>query len=204
MPEPSFDTPRLLVRGFTRADLPAVHRILCDGFGERDRVADPAALAERGSWLEWSILAHEWLPRMHQPPYGDRAIVLRQTGDLIGVAGYVPLLGVFDQLPALRAPGAAGPSGCATPEVGLFWAIDPAHQRQGYATEAARALVGHAFSHLRLRRIVATTEYDNLASQAVMRKLGMSLERNPQADPLWLQIVGVLENPATKQVITPP
>ena len=102
----------------------------------------------------------------------------------MAVAGYVPLLGVFDQLPALRAPGADGPSGCATPEVGLFWAIDPAHQRQGYATEAARALVVHALNHLRLRRIVATTEYDNLASQAVMRKLGMSLERNPQADPL--------------------
>ncbi len=183
-----------------RADLQAVHRILCEAFGEPERAADPAALAERGSWLEWSMLAHEWLPRMHQPPYGDRAVVLKETGDLISVAGYVPLLNLFDQLPALRAPDAAAPSGCATPEFGLFWAIDPAHQRRGYATESARALVDHAFTHLRLCRILATTEYDNLASQAVMRKLGMSLESNPQAGPPWLQIVGILDNPAA----TPP
>lgn len=38
------------------------------------------------------------------------------------------------------------------------------------------------------------TEYDNLASQAVMRKLGMRLERNPLLEPRWLQVVGILEN----------
>jgi ribosomal-protein-alanine N-acetyltransferase len=203
MPEPVLETPRLLIRGFMRADLPAVHRILCEAFGESERIADPAALAERSAWLEWSMLAHEWLPRMHQPPYGDRAIVLKLTGELIGVAGFVPLLGPFDQLPILRPPGATGPSGYATPELGLFWAIDPLQQRRGYASESARALVDDAFSRLRLRRIVATTEYDNVASQAVMRKLGMTLGRNPQADPPWLQVVGVLDNPAAGQTIPP-
>ena len=80
--------------------------------------------------------------------------------------------------------------------MGLFWGTAPTHQGNGYATEAAQALIDYLFTHERLARIVANTEYDNLASQAVMKKLGMTLDRNPQADPPWLQIMGVLENPA--------
>jgi len=36
------------------------------------------------------------------------------------------------------------------------------------------------------------TEYDNLASQGVMRRLGMKLEKTPFPDPPWLQVVGIL------------
>jgi RimJ/RimL family protein N-acetyltransferase len=46
---------------------------------------------------------------------------------------------------------------------------------------------------MHLGRIIATTEYDNLPSQAVMRKLGMALHRNQRPDPPWLQMVGLLE-----------
>jgi len=58
----------------------------------------------------------------------------------------------------------------------------------------AGPLIEHAFAELRLKRIIATTAHDNLASQAVMRKLGMRLACNPLPDPPWLQVVGVLEN----------
>jgi hypothetical protein len=34
-----------------------------------------------------------------------------------------------------------------------------------------------------------------------MRKLGMRIERNPYPDPFWLQIVGVLANPAANTKI---
>ena len=80
-------------------------------------------------------------------------------------------------------------------ELGLFYAVSPAHQRQGYATEVAKALVDYAFQQLRLKRVVATTSYDNAASQDVMHKLGLSIERNPSPEPPWLQVVGVLEAP---------
>jgi hypothetical protein len=50
---------------------------------------------------------------------------------------------------------------------------------------------------LRLRRIVATTEYDNAASIAVMRKLGFRIERNPGRAPFFLQVVGIVENPSS-------
>jgi hypothetical protein len=62
-------------------------------------------------------------------------------------------------------------------------------------TWIARALVDHAFEHLRLERLVATTTYVNAASIAVMRKLGMRIERNPYPSPPWLQVVGVLHHP---------
>ena len=78
----------------------------------------------------------------------------------------------------------------------MMWAIDPAYQRQGYATEVAKALIGFMFNNeqLSIWRIIADTEHHNLASQGVMRKLGMQIDRNTLAQPDWLQAVGVLEN----------
>jgi RimJ/RimL family protein N-acetyltransferase len=79
---------------------------------------------------------------------------------------------------------------------GLYWAVAPSQQRRGYATEAGRALIDHAFGRLKLDRIVATTTYDNVASIGVMQKLGMQIDRNPYPDPPWLQVVGVLSHPS--------
>ena len=66
-------------------------------------------------------------------------------------------------------------------------------QRQGYAAEAARAVVNYAFGALNLGRIVATTQFDNVASMGVMRRLGIPIEKNPFSDPPWFQVVGTLE-----------
>ncbi|MDX6533520.1 MAG: hypothetical protein QOF68_1264, partial [Gaiellales bacterium] len=76
-----------------------------------------------------------------------------------------------------------------------YWALKPEARGNGYATEAARALIDWAFDNLELARIVATTEDDNSASQAVMRRLGMRVERNPDNEPAWFQVVGCLEAP---------
>jgi [ribosomal protein S5]-alanine N-acetyltransferase len=184
-------TERLLIRPFIATDLDEIHRILNAAFkaGEPDHL--DTGLSDRRSWLEWNGLNARWLPAMFQPPYGDRAVVLKATGRLIGSVGFVPCLMPFDQMPELaRTPGPRDPT-LVMPEVGLFWAIDPAQQGHGYATEAGAALVEYAFEALRLWRILAMTEYDNHASQAVMRKLGMALIRNPLPHPEWLQVVGV-------------
>lgn len=186
------ETSRLTIRPFVMNDLLAIHHILNECFGAATDVEHADSLAERHSWLQWNALNQEWLPKMHQPPYGDRGVVLKKTGTLIGAVGFVPLIGPYDQIPALGT--GATPSGYSSAEVGLFWAIDPQHQGQGYATEAARALIEYAFDEWRLRHIIAATEYENHASQAVMRKLGMTVARNPFAEPAWLQVVGVLLN----------
>ncbi len=39
--------------------------------------------------------------------------------------------------------------------------------------------------------LIATPESNNLASQAVMHKIGMSLFQNQLSDPSWLQVVAV-------------
>lgn len=188
------ETPRLLIRPFVPDDAPAIHRVLDRAFGDGTRAEDPAALADRRSWVEWNALNARWHAALGQPPYGEQAVVRKDEDALVGAVGYVPCLDRFGRLPGLRRPDQTEPVR-ATPEVGLFWAIDPAHQNRGYATEAARALVDHAFADLGLGRLVATTEHDNVASQAVMRKLGMRLERNPHPTPTWLRVVGVLDHP---------
>ncbi len=193
----NLETERLVVRPLAADDLADVHRVLDEAFDDGRLAADPAALAERRSWLAWTMLSQEWLDKLNQPPYGERAVTLKATGEIIGAVGYVPCLMPFGQLPEMRGSGPA--QGLYTPEFGLFWAIDTQHRRQGYATEAAGVMIAHAFEALNLKRIVATTEYDNLESQGVMRKLGMPVLRNPLPEPPWLQVVGVLDNPKRKE-----
>jgi RimJ/RimL family protein N-acetyltransferase len=189
---PILQTERLIVRPFKVEDLPAVHRLLDVELSEADMGNEGQQdLDARRRWLDWTILNYEQLALLYQPPYGDRAITLKDEGTPIGSCGFVPCLGPFAQVPALREAGVA--AGFAT-EFGLFWAIAPSHQRQGYATEAGRALIDYAFSDLQLGRIVATTTHDNAASIGVMRKLGMRVDRNPLPTPPWLQTVGVLTN----------
>ncbi len=190
---PTLETERLIIRPFALDDLDAVHRILDVELGEAVLGTEGAmAREERRQWLQWAVLNYEQLAKLYQPPYGDRAIVLKQMGQLIGAVGYVPCLDSFGQLPYWQSRGVP-PNHCST-EFGLFWAISAAWQRKGHASEAARAMVAYAFTQLKLARIVATTTYNNEASIGVMRKLGMRIEKNPFPDPPWLQVVGVLES----------
>ncbi len=188
---PVLETERLVIRLFTLDDLDDIHAILSQAFQHHFDAGDAEDRAERQRWLQWTVLNYEALAKLDQPPYGDRAIVLKSTNQLMGSIGFVPCLDAFGQLPSLQAELAGG---YYSTEFGLFWAVSPAYQRQGYATEAARAMIHYAFTALRLRRVIATTEYDNVGSIGVMRRVGMRLEKNPSPDPPWLQVVGILEN----------
>jgi len=192
---PPLETARLLIRPFVMADLDALHQIVDVELSDADFGTEGAqSLDERREWLEWATLNYDQLAKMYQPPYGERAIVLKQTGQLIGSIGYVPCMMPFGQLPGLAAGLDEATRRRSTCELGLYYALAPAHQRQGYTSEAAAAMVAYAFQNLGLRRVVATTTYDNEGSMGVMSKLGMQIERNPFPDPPWLQVVGVLEH----------
>jgi RimJ/RimL family protein N-acetyltransferase len=194
---PDLETERLIIRPFVMEDLQAVHLLFDVDLRDADLGTDKMdTLAERLEWLHWAVINHVQLARLHQPPYGDRAIVLKSNRQLIGACGFVPCLNAFEQLPYFASGIAAGNSGRYSTEFGLFYAISPSHQRQGYASEAARVLVDYAFQHLSLKRVIAETSYDNIASKGVMRKLGMRIETNPGLEPPWLQVVGILENKA--------
>jgi RimJ/RimL family protein N-acetyltransferase len=186
---PSLETDRLWIREFMLDDLEAVRPLLTSADESAAEASDAHA-----RWLNWTVLSYRELARLHQPPYGDRAMVAKETGALVGACGYVPLLAPFAQIPGLAARKGSSARIRNSPEVGLYWAVLPDQQRRGYATEAAQALVRYAFGSLNVQRLVATTTHDNLASIAVMRKLGMRIERNPSPDPAWLQIVGILSS----------
>jgi len=185
------ETQRLRVRAFVEDDLTSIHAVLTSAFGGAGLSVEDA-LDERRAWLRWQMECARWFGRMKQPPYGDLAVVLKASDEVIGSVGLVPLLAPFGQLAGFD--DITDTPGITQAEVGLFWVISAEHRGRGYATEAARALVSHAFDVLRLARILAMTEHDNAASVAVMRKLRMRMFTH-HGEPEWLQAVGVLENP---------
>jgi RimJ/RimL family protein N-acetyltransferase len=68
------------------------------------------------------------------------------------------------------------PAGAALPLAGeweVVWRLARHAWGQGYASEAARAALAHAFEGMGLERVVSFTATTNLASQAVMRRIGM-------------------------------
>lgn len=62
-------------------------------------------------------------------------------------------------------------------DVDLGFAVLPQFRRDGYAFEAASAVVAYARGTLRLDRLVAITNPDNDASARLLEKLGFSFEQ---------------------------
>jgi RimJ/RimL family protein N-acetyltransferase len=191
---PILHTARLEIRPILGRDLAACHQLYTDiGWDDADR-SEADNFERRRSWVDWSIANERELARLNQPPMGERTVTERETGAFVGLVGLNPSLSPFGQLPSFgRVENAP-----STLEMGMFWAISPPHQGKGLATEAARALIDYMFNVRRLARIVATTEHDNLASQRVMRRLGMTVEANPWPDPFYFQTVGVLNAEARR------
>lgn len=77
----------------------------------------------------------------------------KASGDVIGVGGIAPL--------ELR------------PDFHLGWWIAPPEQGKGLATEIAAGFVDYAFDVMKLPRALAVCHEENLASQKVMRNVGM-------------------------------
>ena len=66
------------------------------------------------------------------------------------------------------------------PAVEIGWRLARAHWGQGYATEAARAALAHAFGPLNLPEVVSFAVPGNLPSRRVMERIGM--KRDPEGD----------------------
>ena len=72
--------------------------------------------------------------------------------------------------------------------VEIAYGIDDAFQRQGYATEAAAALVDFAFADARVRAVCAHTLPGPSASARVLHKCGFTRVADvvdPEDGPLW-------------------
>jgi RimJ/RimL family protein N-acetyltransferase len=74
--------------------------------------------------------------------------------------------------------------------VEIGYEIAPEHRNRGFATEAARAMIGYAFAHAdaRVAAVVAHTLAETNASNAVLRKAGMSFVAvvdDPEVGKVW-------------------
>jgi RimJ/RimL family protein N-acetyltransferase len=85
------------------------------------------------------------------------AVTLKANNQLIGNCGI-----------RMDAPGAH--------QADIGYELAPEHWGQGYATEAARAIVRFGFEELRVHRIWSWCVADNVGSAGVLKKLGMQLE----------------------------
>jgi len=90
--------------------------------------------------------------------YGPYLIEPRDGGPVMGLCG----LFKRDNLP--------------DPDIG--YSMLPEYRRQGYAIEAARAVLAHARDHLRLPRLCAIVTPANTRSVQLLEKLGLRAEGN--------------------------
>jgi len=151
--ERTIETERLILRPIEVGDWRAIHRFasLPDVArylpNEPFTESDSQAFALR--WSEQARQGDEWPAVM--------GVLLKAEGEFIGYVPFEPFSQEYH-----------------TREIG--WVFDPEYQGQGYATEAARAVLDLAFGKLGLHRIVATCDPRNTASHRVMEKLGMRRE----------------------------
>src|SRR5258708_31080992 len=121
------ETARLIIRRFVLDDLPDIHRILNAAFPE-----DAVTLDQREEWLRWSVINDVQLERLHQPPYGDRVVVLKASSQLIGSVGLVPAIIPAAQLTYFNPTPT--PHAFHRPAGRPYYPFDPAYHRQGYGT----------------------------------------------------------------------
>lgn len=148
MNEFCIETPRLLLRAWKSGDRDAFRTFVSDSEMMRFITAGKA-------WEERQI--DEFFERqarnMNEGGYCMGAVVLKEAGEVIGVAGIQPHRLAGDD------------------EIG--WWIGPSFQRQGFASEIGAACLRYGLDVLKRQRIVAIADPENAASIRVMEKIGM-------------------------------
>ena len=141
-------TPRLMVREFSLADVQALQRICGDKRTMR-QVGDGTTLglARCEEWIR--VCLRDYAGK----GYGAWAVYVQGVDAMAGYAGIVS---------AARR---------ADPEI--IYAFQPQWWRQGLAGELIPALLDYGFSRCRLSRLVATVAPGNIASCRAVERAGM-------------------------------
>jgi RimJ/RimL family protein N-acetyltransferase len=113
----------------------------------------PNTEEETREFIQKSIDYQKEIPRVNY----SLAVVLRDGNRLIGSCG------IYE-------------SNIQNREGWIGYCLNRQFWGQGYATEAARALLEFGFTHLNLHRIFALCDTANTASAHVMEKIGMQYE----------------------------
>ena len=144
------ETERLLIRRITRKDMNALLAIMGKpevmyawehGFTKKDV----------RKWI------NRQLTRYRKDGFGYFAVILKESGALIGQAGLMN----------------STLNGNETVELGYI--LDNTYWHNGYGTEAARACLEYAFGELELKTVCCSIRPENVASIRVAERLGMTL-----------------------------
>lgn len=143
------ETTRLLLRELTMEDVDALHEILSDP-QTMQHYPSPFSEEQTRKWIMRNM------ERYQQQGFGLWAVVLKETGELIGDCG-VTMQNIH---------------GVICPEIGYHIRRD--HWRKGYASEAARACMDYIFEHTTFNSVYSYMKYTNAASYGVALKNGMT------------------------------
>ena len=149
------DTPRLTLRQFQESDLDA-YASMCANPEVMRFIGAGEPLSRKEAWRELAFFLGHWRLR----GYGMWALEHSTSGQLIGRAGFI------------------NPEGWPGFELG--WLLDRDYWGEGYATEAARAALQHAFDDLEREHVISLIYPENSRSIRVAERLGQTLERETE------------------------
>ena len=148
------ETKRLFLRRQVSEDLDALWALYCDPAITKYIPDAPRSREEAREELEWHMHGH---PRY--PELGLWAAIHKESGKFIGRCGLLPWT-----IDGQRA-------------VEVAYTINREYWGQGLATEAARGILDYGFTKLNLSRLICLIDPENIASQRVAEKIGMTLEK---------------------------
>ena len=150
----TIETERLILRAWRETDLAPFIRMNADSEVMRyfPGTLDPA---------QTELLYRNILQEFADYGYGLYAAEEKQSGSFMGFIGFHWARFEADFCPCV--------------EIG--WRLAKEFWNRGYATEGASACLEHGAAELGFDKIYSFTSVNNLASQRVMQKLGMTLEQ---------------------------
>ena len=148
------ETNRLILRHLVNDDLDDLFALYSDPEIRQYFPEGLLNLAETKEELEWHMNGHPKYPEL-----GLWATIHKETGKFIGRCGLLPWE-IDDKL-----------------EVEIAYLLDKSFWHQGLATEAAQAILKYGFEKLNLSRLICLIDPENISSQRVAERIGMTLER---------------------------
>ena len=159
MSDTIIETDRLILRQWRESDLQTMAAINQD-LQVMEHFPAPKTFEETQNFITGNRELYK------QVGYFLYAVETRDTHELIGFIGLYP---VGDEMP------------CA-PAVEIGWRIGAKYWGNGYATEAAQAVVDHAFNALGLKELVSFTTATNKRSEKLMQRLGFMRSESEDFD----------------------
>ena len=144
----TIETPRLILREYTPEDFTALYEILSDP-ETMEHYPAPFTPEKTKRWIEWNLENYQ------RYGFGLWAVVLKETGELIGDCGLT--LQDID--------------GQQLPEIGYH--IHKKYWRRGLGKEAARAVWDWAFQNTGFDILYSYMKYTNVGSYSTAMANGM-------------------------------